>query len=206
MAEREIRKVGEHPAGSPELCHDVRRVSPLVANPAGWVLRMAEETDTPGILRILNDVILHTTAIYADRTETLEERLVWMRKRREWGYPVLVADCIQGGGILGFAAFSDFRNGWEGFRHTVEHSVHVRDDARGRGIGQSLVAALMEQARGMGKHVMVASIDAGNLPSIRMHEKLGFSRVALMPQVGCKFGRWLDMVMLQAVLSDTPPG
>jgi L-amino acid N-acyltransferase YncA len=180
-------------------------MSPLIANQTGWVLRMAEEADAPGILAILNDVILRTTAIYTDRIETLEERLLWMRKRREWGYPVLVADCIRGGGILGFAAFSDFRNGWDGFRHTVEHSVHIREDARGRGVGQTLVATLMDQARGMGKHVMVASIDACNAPSIRMHEKLGFNRVALMPQVGCKFGRWLDMVMMQAVLRDTPP-
>ena len=181
-------------------------MSPLVSNAAGWVLRLAEEADAPGILRILNDVILHTTAIYTDRMETLEERLTWMRKRQEWGYPVLVADCIQGGGVLGFAAFSDFRNGWDGFRHTVEHSVHIREDARGRGIGQTLVATLMEQARGMDKHVMVASIDAGNLPSIRMHEKLGFNRVAMMPQVGCKFGQWLDLVIMQAVLSHKPPG
>jgi phosphinothricin acetyltransferase len=180
-------------------------MSPLLSEPAGWVLRMAGETDVPGILAILNDVILHTTAIYTDRPETPEERLAWMRKRQDWGYPVLVADCIRGGGIMGFAAFSDFRNGWDGFRHTVEHSVHIRADARGRGIGQTLVATLMEQARGMDKHVMVASIDASNAPSIRMHEKLGFTRVALMPQVGCKFGRWLDLVMLQAVLQDAAP-
>jgi phosphinothricin acetyltransferase len=181
-------------------------MSPLVFNSPGWVLRMAEEADAPGMLAILNDVILHTTAIYTDRAETLEERLAWMRKRQEWGYPVLVADCIRGGGILGFAAFSDYRNGWDGFRHTVEHSVHIHADARGRGIGQTLVATLMEQARAMDKHVMLASIDASNQPSIRMHEKLGFNQVALLPQVGCKFGRWLDMVVMQARLTETPPG
>jgi L-amino acid N-acyltransferase len=180
-------------------------VSPLVSGQAGWVLRLAGDADVMGILAILNDVILRTTAIYTDRPETPEERLAWMRKRQEWGYPVLVADCIRGGGILGFASFSDYRHGWDGFRHTVEHSVHIRDDARGRGIGQTLVATLMEQAQAMDKHVMVASVDAQNEPSIRMHEKLGFARVALMPQVGCKFGRWLDMVVLQAVLSSAPP-
>jgi phosphinothricin acetyltransferase len=181
-------------------------MSPLVANRGGWLLRMADEADVPGLLAILNDVILNTTAIYTDRPETPEERLAWLRKRREWGYPVLVADCMRGSGILGFAAFSDFRNGWDGFRHTVEHSVHVHAGARGRGIGQTLVATLMDQARAMGKHVMVASVDASNLPSIQMHEKLGFQRVALMPQVGCKFGTWLDLMLLQAVLQDAPPG
>lgn len=180
-------------------------MSPLPTQKGGWVLRLAEDEDTPGILAILNDVILHTTAVYTDRPETLEERLAWMRHRRTLGFPVLVAECVREGGIIGFASFGDFRGGWAGFRHTVEHSVHVRADARGRGVGQTLVATLLEQARAMGKHVMVASVDAENARSLNMHEKLGFTRVAHMPQVGCKFGRWLDMVMLQVVLNDRTP-
>jgi L-amino acid N-acyltransferase YncA len=166
---------------------------------------MAEEEDVPGILAILNDVILHTTAVYSDRPETLEERLAWMRHRRVLGFPVLVAKCVRDGAIIGFASFGDFRGGWAGFRNTVEHSVHVRADARGRGVGQTLVGTLIEQARAMGKHIMVASVDAANERSLCMHEKLGFVRVAHMPQVGCKFGRWLDLVMLQVVLSDSAP-
>jgi phosphinothricin acetyltransferase len=180
-------------------------MSPMADVKPGWVLRMAEEADAPGILAILNEVILHSTAIYTDRPEVLEDRLAWMRKRWEWGYPVLVADCAHGGGILGFAAFSDFRHGWDGFRYTVEHSVHVHARARGRGIGQTLVAALIEQARVLGKHVMVASVDSANAPSLRLHEKLGFQCVAQMPHVGCKFGRWMDMTILQIQLSESLP-
>ena len=180
-------------------------MSPLVRDQAGWVLRMAEESDLAGILAIVNDVILTSTAIYHDQPETLAQRRLWLEKRREWGYPVLVADCLRGGGVIGFAAFSDFRNGWDGFRHTVEHSVHVRGDARGRGVGQTLVGTLIDQAQALGKHVLVASVDADNAPSLRMHEKLGFVRVGLLPQVGCKFGRWLDMVLLQRVLDHAPP-
>ncbi len=180
-------------------------MSPLPSRQTGWLLRMAQEADAPGILAILNHVIANTTAIYTDRPETLEERLAWIRHRRSFGYPVLVAECARQGGIIGFASFGDFRGGWAGFRNTVEHSVHVREDARGRGVGQTLVATLAEQAREMGKHVLVASVDAANERSLHMHEKLGFRRVAHMPQVGCKFGRWLDLVMLQLVLSDRPP-
>jgi phosphinothricin acetyltransferase len=166
---------------------------------------MAEDDDLPGILAIVNDIIATSTAIYHDQPETPAQRRLWLEKRREWGYPVLVADCLRGGGLIGFAAFSDFRNGWDGFRHTVEHSVHVRADARGRGVGQTLVGTLIDQAQALGKHVLVASVDADNEPSLRMHEKLGFVRVGLLPQVGCKFGRWLDMVLLQRVLDHAPP-
>ncbi|MBO1074200.1 GNAT family N-acetyltransferase [Roseomonas marmotae] len=171
----------------------------------GWILRLAEEADLPGILVIQNDVIANTTAIYTDAPETLEQRAAWMEQRRARGFPILVAACPRTGAVLGFASFGDFRPGWFGYRHTVEHSVHVHADARGRGIGQTLVAALLEEARSLGKHVMVAAVDAANEPSLRMHEKLGFSRVALMPQVGCKFGRWLDLVLLQLVLQEGPP-
>ena len=169
------------------------------------MIRDARGGDLAGILAIVNDVILTSTAIYHDQPETPAQRLEWMRKRRDWGYPVLVADCLRGGGIIGFAAFSDFRNGWDGFRHTVEHSVHVRGDARGRGVGQTLVGTLIDQARMLGKHVLVASVDAQNAQSLRMHEKLGFVRVGMLPQVGCKFGRWLDMALLQLVLDHAEP-
>lgn len=180
-------------------------MSPFPQDQQGWVLRMAEDQDVAGILAILNDIILTTTAVYTDRPESLEDRLVWLHHRRAMGYPVLVAECLREGGILGFASFGDFRGGWAGFRHTVEHSVHVRADARGRGVGQTLVATLIEQARARGKHVLVASVDAENARSLHMHEKLGFTRVAHMPQVGCKFGRWLDLVMLQLVLGNDRP-
>lgn len=198
-ADAPMRPLAASPAGG-GTC-----VSPLPSHQSGWVLRMAEEADTAGILAILNDVIATTTAVYTDRLETLEERLAWLRHRRALGYPVLVAEGLPGDGIIGFASFGDFRGGWAGFRNTVEHSVHVRADARGRGVGQTLVAALIEQARAAGKHVLVASVDALNERSLHMHEKLGFRRVAHMPQVGCKFGRWLDLVMLQMVLGDEPP-
>jgi L-amino acid N-acyltransferase YncA len=164
-------------------------------------IRPATEADLPAITAIFNAVIATSTAIYADDPFSLEDRTAWFTQRRAAGYPVLVAD--DGDGVAGLASFGDFR-AWPGFRHTVEHSVHVRADARGRGLGSALVGALFEPARAAGKHVMIAGIDAANEGSIRMHERLGFQRGAVLREVGRKFGRWLDLEFMQKFLD--PPG
>jgi L-amino acid N-acyltransferase len=157
----------------------------------------AREEDVPAILAIYNDVIATSTAVYSDMPVTLDDRLAWWRGRVDIGYPVIVARDEQG--VAGYATFGDFRS-WPGYRFTVEHSVHVRADARGRGIGSTLVSALVPRAAAIGKHVIVGGIDADNATSIRMHERLGFEKVAHMKQVGWKFGRWLDLVFMQRVV------
>ncbi len=159
----------------------------------------------PGMLAIFNEVVARSTAVYTDVPQTLEQRAAWCAERQARGFPVLVALGADERDVLGFASFTEFRGCWPGFRHTVEHSVHIRADCRGRGLGTRLVAALVEQAVLLGKHVMVASIDAENAPSIRMHQRLGFRQVAYMPQVGCKFGRWLDLVLMQKQLGERQP-
>ena len=103
---------------------------------------------------------------------------------------------------MGFATFGDFRP-WPGYRYTVEHTVHVREDCRGQGIGSELVRALFPRATALGKHVMIAGVDAANTASIRFHEALGFEQVALLKEVGRKFDRWLDLVLLQRWLDAT---
>ena len=163
------------------------------------MIRDATEADLPAILAIYNDVLASSTAIFSEIPSTLEHRRQWFHSRRELGYPVLVAD--DGQGVLGFASFGDFRS-WPGYRHTVEHSVHVRADARGRGLGRELMVALLERAVRLGKHVMVAGVDAENLVSIRMHQRLGFQRAGTLHQVGCKFGRWLDLALLEQRLDE----
>jgi len=154
----------------------------------------AVEADLPGLLGIYNDVIATSTAVYTDAPVTLEERCAWWKTRTAQGYPVLVAR--DAGEVAGFATFGDFR-AWPGYRFTVEHSVHVRADARGRGIGHELVEALFPRAAALHKHVMIAGVDAANAGSIRFHERLGFERAAHLREVGYKFGRWLDLVLLQ---------
>ena len=157
----------------------------------------AGEADLPGILAIYNDVIATSTAVYSETPVTLEDRQAWFRARTAQHYPVLVAR--DDSGVVGYATFGDFR-AWPGYRFTVEHSVHVRADRRGHGIGSRLVDALIPRARMLGKHVMIGGIDADNAASIRMHERLGFERTAHMKEVGRKFDRWLDLVFMQRTL------
>jgi L-amino acid N-acyltransferase YncA len=157
-------------------------------------IRDAGEADLPGLLAIYNDVIATSTAIYSYLPTTLEERTTWWRARVGMGYPVLVA--VDESGVLGFSTFGDFRT-WPGYRFTVEHSVHVRGDTRGRGIGKDLVKALFPRAAALNKHVMIAGVDAANQASIRFHEHLGFEKSGHLRQVGHKFDRWLDLVFLQ---------
>ncbi len=154
--------------------------------------------DVPGILAIYNDVMATSTAIYRDEPATLDAHLAWWRQRLALGYPVLVARDERG--IAGFASFGDFRQ-WPGYRFTVEHSVHVRADCRGRGVGGALMTPLLARATALGKHVMIAGVDAENVASRRFHERLGFEPVAHFREVGFKFGRWLDLMFLQRFLS-----
>ena len=163
-------------------------------------LRDATEGDLAGILAIHNDVIATSTAVYATAAATIEERRGWMM-RRERGFPVLVA--LHDGAVGGFASFGDWRGAWNGYRYTVEHSVHVRAGLRGLGIGRALVEALLPRARELGKHVMIGGIDAANAASIRFHARLGFEPVAHFREVGHKFGRWLDLIFMQRLL-DAP--
>ena len=154
----------------------------------------AHEADLGAIVAIYNEVLLSSTAIFSDTPVTLDERAEWWRARLVRGYPVLVAR--DPAGVLGFASFGDFR-AWPGYRYTVEHSVHVRGESRGRGIGSALVRALIERAAALGKHVMIGGVDAANAASIRFHERLGFERAGELREVGYKFGRWLDLVFLR---------
>ena len=163
-------------------------------------IREAEDRDLEGITAIYNDAVEQTTAIWNESRIDVENRRAWLADRQKAGYPVLVA-VSDDGKVLGYASFGDWR-AWDGYRHTVEHSVYVRAGQRGAGIGKVLMEALIERARGIGKHVMVAGIEAGNTASIRLHEKLGFEQAGILRQVGTKFGRWLDLAFLQLTLDD----
>ena len=164
-------------------------------------IRPAGIDDLPAVLAIYNEVIATSTAVYSLEPSTLAERQDWFDARRTGGYPVLVALC--GTEVVGFASFGEFRGAWPGYRYSVEHSVHVHRGHRGGGIGSALVQALFPLALAMGKHVMLGGVDADNEGSLRLHERLGFQRVAHFREVGHKFGRWLDLVFVQRIL-DAP--
>jgi L-amino acid N-acyltransferase YncA len=162
-----------------------------------FAISAAARAQLPEILAIYNEVIRNTTAVYSDSEVTLEERQRWFDAKAAHGFPVLVAG--DSSGVLGFATFGEFR-GWPCYRHSVEHSVHVRADSRRRGVGRALVLALLEAAVKMQKHVMIGGIDAENVTSIALHENLGFKVVGHFHEVGFKFGRWLDLKFMQRLI------
>lgn len=165
-------------------------------------LRHAEERDLVGILDIYNQAVLTSTAIWNDTPTDLPNRHAWLADRISKRYPVMVVveeDADLGDKVLGYASFGDFRP-FEGYRISVEHSVYVLEEARGRGIGRQLLAALFEPARALGKKVMIGGITAGNTASIVLHERLGFVQTGYMPGIGIKFGQRLDLVLMQKEL------
>ncbi len=164
-------------------------------------IRPAAESDLPTILAIYNDAVENTTAIWNEKPADLANRRAWFAERTGRGFPVLVAErqTVNDQAVIGYGSFGDFRP-FDGYRVTVEHSVYVAKDARGQGAGEALLMALIEAARRMDKHNMIGGIDATNTPSIALHVKLGFEEVGRMPGVGEKFGRSLDLVLMQKVL------
>jgi phosphinothricin acetyltransferase len=161
-------------------------------------IRDARAADIDGIVAIYNDAVSNTTAIWNEVEVDAADRAAWLADRQRQGYPVLVA-VGDDGAVLGYATFGDWR-AFDGYRHTVEHSVYVRGDQRGGGIGTALMLGLIGCARRLGKHVMVAAIEARNEASIKLHHKLGFETVGHMKEVGTKFGIWLDLAFLQLTL------
>jgi L-amino acid N-acyltransferase len=166
-------------------------------------IRDAEPADLPRILEITNDAILNTTAIWSLAPASLASRQAWFAERQRQGYPVLVAE-DSAGRVLGFASFGDFRP-WEGYRHTVEHSIYVEAAARRQGLGRALLTALIARTEQTDKHVMIGGIEAQNSASLRLHQQLGFEQVGQLRQVGRKFDRWLDLVFVQRFVGTEPP-
>ena len=157
----------------------------------------ATDADLPVIVDLLNATIDTTTFEYTDIAHSLVTRTAWFERQRQRGFPVLVA--VVDATVVGYAAYGDFRDSLArpGYRFTVEHSVHVARSHWGGGVGRTLMSALLDRASQAGMHVMVGAIDSSNAGSIRFHERLGFVETARMPEVGRKFDRWLDLVLMQ---------
>lgn len=161
------------------------------------MIRPATAADLPAILAIYNEAVTTTTAIWNWGEADLANRRAWFDARALQGYPILVADSDGTAGA--YASFGDWRP-FEGYVHTVEHSVYVASHARRKGLGAVLLGALVDEARRLDKHVMLGGIDATNEASLALHRRLGFVETARMPEVGRKFGRWLDLVFMQKIL------
>src|SRR4051794_32818228 len=149
----------------------------------------------PAILEIFNDAILHSTALYDYRPREPESMVGWFKSREAGAYPVIGVES-ETGELLGFASYGSFR-AFPAYKYSVEHSVYVKKDQRGLGIGLALMEKLIEAARKQDLHVMVGGIDAANAASIALHHKLGFEHAGTVRQAGFKFGRWLDLAYYQ---------
>ncbi|HOB65937.1 GNAT family N-acetyltransferase [Ottowia sp.] len=159
------------------------------------------DAHAPAILDILNDAIVTSTALYDYQPRTLASMRGWFDAKAAGGFPVIGA-VHEDGTLLGFASYGTWR-AFPAYKYTVEHSVYVHKDARGRGLASLLMRALIDAARAQGKHVLVGAIDAANGASIALHQQLGFVHAGTVRQAGFKFGRWLDVAFYQLIL-DTP--
>ena len=151
------------------------------------------------ITEIYNQAVLHSTASWDLEPASLEDRLDWFETKLAGQWPVLVA--VEGDEVTGWGSFGTFRDK-PGYRHTVEHSVYVRDGQQGRGIGSKLLSALVAEAQRRGFHAMVGGVSADNAGGIAFHERHGFVAVGRFREVGRKFDRWLDLVFLQRLLDE----
>ena len=157
-------------------------------------IRPAEHADLAAITEIYNEAGVGTTASYDLEPVTLESRRAWFEQRTARGFPTVVAE--QDGRVVGYAAYGSFRDK-AGYDYTVEHSVYVHRDVRQSGVGRTLMTELISHAQTHGVHVMLGVLDGDNSASLAFHRTLGFVEVGRMPQVGRKFGRWLDVVLVQ---------
>ena len=159
------------------------------------------EQHAAAILDILNDAIVHSTALYDYQPRQMQNMVTWFEAKRAGHFPVIGIENAQGT-LLAFGSYGSFR-AFPAYKYTVEHSVYVHKDHRGHGLGAHIMQALMAAAKEQDLHAMVGAIDASNAGSIALHERLGFKHVGTLPQVGFKFGRWLDLAFYQLLL-DTP--
>jgi phosphinothricin acetyltransferase len=161
-----------------------------------YKIRLAEAADAEPIREIRNDAIRHSTAMWTTELLSPRDGQSWLAENLE-RRSAYIAEAS--GQVVGFANWAPWRPR-DGYRHTVEDAVYLIEGHQGRGQGASLLRTLITAARESGAHVMMASIEASNAPSVALHERLGFELVGTAREVGTKFGRWLDLTMMRLPL------
>jgi L-amino acid N-acyltransferase YncA len=170
---------------------------PPVTDPPTVTVRVARIEDAEPIRRIYNREVEHSTVTFDLVPRSLAEQQQWLRERMG-PFGVLVAE--HDGRIVGFASLSEYRSR-PAYRTTVESSVYVDERLRGRGVGAALLTELVVLARSRGFHSMMGRIVGGHEASIALHQAAGFDIVGTEREVGRKFGRWLDVVVVQRLLT-----
>jgi len=162
------------------------------------VIRPARPADAPGVAAIWNPIIRDTAITFNSEEKTLSALEEMIEGRQAAGYGFLVAE--EAGGIAGFATYSQFRGG-VGYLRSYEHTVLLAPSARGRGIGRALMEALLAHATAAGGHAMMAGVSGENEEGKAFHDAIGFDFVARVPEVGWKFGRYMDLFLYQKILT-----
>lgn len=160
-------------------------------------LRPTTLLDLPAILDIFNHEIIHTPYVYLFEPWTLEYITQWFDEKKANNFPFLVSEID--GVVVGYATYGKFRER-TAYDTTIEYSVYMHKDHRGKGIAYKLVNELIRIAKEQKFHVMIGGLDAGNKDSVRFHENMGFEEVAHMKQVARKFDTWRDLVFYQLIL------
>lgn len=161
-------------------------------------VRPAVRADCGAILEIYNEAVLNTTASYDYEPRTIEHRRSWFDDHQQSGLPVFVAT-DERKQVVGWSALNRYHDR-KGYRFTTENSVYIAASHRGQGIGKQLLAPLIDSARKLGLHAIIAAIDGENEASIRLHARFGFEVVGRFKEVGYKFNRWLDVVYMELVI------
>ncbi|HEY3390644.1 MAG TPA: GNAT family N-acetyltransferase [Prolixibacteraceae bacterium] len=156
------------------------------------------ENQLPEILEILNEAILHSTALYDYKPRTMDNMKTWYMAKQHGNFPVIGLFDIDDT-LLGFSSYGSFRN-WPAYKYTVEHSIYIRSDRRGQGLGTILLKEIIKSAEEQDYHVLIGGIDASNNVSIQLHEKEGFIFCGTINHAGFKFGKWLNLSFYQLIL------
>ena len=159
-------------------------------------LRLATVDDAPALQRIYNHEVENSTVTFDLVPRTLEEQREWITDR-DGAHGIVVAELD--GDVVGYASLSPFRPK-AAYRTTVENSVYVDEQARGKGVGRALLDEVLALAEARGFHTVIAHIVGGHDASIALHHACGFRVVGTEREVGRKFGRWLDVVVMQRML------
>ena len=159
-------------------------------------IREATPEDAAAICAIWNPVIRDTGITFnsIEKTEADVEALI--AEKKEQGYTFFVAD---EDGVKGFGTYGQFRGG-VGYGRTGEHSIILGPDARGRGLGRALMAAIEAHAKAQGFHSMFAGVSGENPAGVQFHAALGYREITTLQEVGFKFGRWFDLTLMQKML------
>ncbi|WP_102225200.1 GNAT family N-acetyltransferase [Acidimangrovimonas sediminis] len=162
------------------------------------MIRPAVAGDAAAVAAFWNPVIRDTAVTFNPVEKTVEELVRTFAEKAAAGLAFLVA--VEGEAVLGFASYGQFRAG-AGYARSMEHTVILAPEARGRGVGRALMAAIEDHARAGGAHSMIAGVSAENPAGRAFHAAIGYREVAVVPEVGFKFGRWMDLVLMQKMLS-----